>query len=56
MIAAGSGLAVGAAPSDAALEASLDAMASSGADHADLVLVFVSGVRSRARPPSPCSR
>ena len=43
MIAAGSGLAVGAAPSDAALEASLDAMASSGADHADLVLVFVSG-------------
>ena len=43
MIAAGSGLAVGAAAADAALEASLDAMASSGADHADLVLVFVSG-------------
>jgi len=43
VIAAGSGLAVGAAPSDAALEASLDALASSGADHADLALVFVSG-------------
>jgi small ligand-binding sensory domain FIST len=43
VIAAGSGLAVGAAPADAALEASLDAMASSGADHADLVLVFTSG-------------
>ena len=43
MIAAGSGLAVGAAPADLALEASLDAMAASGADHADLVLVFVTG-------------
>src|SRR5437867_2418249 len=30
-------------PAEDALEASLDAMASSGADHADLVLVFVSG-------------
>jgi len=43
VIAAGSGLAIGAAPADAALEASLEAMASSGVDHADLVLVFASG-------------
>ena len=42
MLAAGSGLAVGGAPDDAALEASLAALAASGAPHADLALVFVS--------------
>ena len=42
MLAAGSGLAVGGTPDDAALEASLDALAASGAEHADLALVFVS--------------
>ena len=49
MIAAGSGLAVGAAPADLALEASLEAMAASGADHADLALVFVTGDAYRPR-------
>jgi small ligand-binding sensory domain FIST len=42
VIAAGSGLAVG-APADAALEASLAAMAASGAEHADVVFVFAAG-------------
>ena len=42
MIAAGSGLALG-TPADAALEASLEAMAASGAEHADLAFVFVTG-------------
>ena len=42
MIAAGSGLAVGGA-ADAAREASLEAMAASGAEHADVVFVFVTG-------------
>jgi hypothetical protein len=40
VIAAGSGLAVGGAADDAALEASLDALAASGAERADLALVF----------------
>ena len=42
MIAAGSGLAVGGAPDDAALDASLDALAASGVERADVALVFVS--------------
>ncbi len=41
--AAGSGLAVGLPPADAALEASLAALAGAGADHADLALVFATG-------------
>ena len=41
MIAAGSGLAVGADPAAAALDAALEAMAASGSDRADLALVFV---------------
>src|SRR2546426_4981751 len=41
MIAAGSGLASGGAADSIALEASLEALARSGADHADLALVFV---------------
>ena len=41
--AAGSGLAVGAAADDAALEASLAALDASGADRADVALVFTSG-------------
>jgi small ligand-binding sensory domain FIST len=40
---AGSGLAVGLPPADAALEASLAALAGAGADHADLALVFATG-------------
>ncbi len=40
-IGAGSGLAVAPSPDDAALEASLAALASAGTDHADLALVFV---------------
>jgi small ligand-binding sensory domain FIST len=43
VIAAGSGLAVGAEPAAAALDAALEAMTASGADHADLALVFVTG-------------
>jgi small ligand-binding sensory domain FIST len=43
VIAAGSGLAVGRSPEDAALEASLRALSRSGHDHADLALVFVAG-------------
>jgi len=43
MTAAGSGLAVGAEPAAAALDAALEAMAASNADHADLALVFVAG-------------
>ena len=43
MIAAGSGLAVGGAADNAALEAALAAIERSGADHADLALVFVTG-------------
>ena len=43
MIAAGTGLAVGGAADNAALEASLEALERSGADHADLALVFVTG-------------
>jgi small ligand-binding sensory domain FIST len=43
MIAAGSGLTVGKAAEGAALEASLEALERSGADHADLALVFVTG-------------
>jgi small ligand-binding sensory domain FIST len=43
VIAVGSGLAVGRSPEDAALEASLAALARSGGDRADLVLVFVTG-------------
>src|SRR5262245_39013886 len=43
VMAAGSGLAVGADPAAAALDAALEAMAASGADRADLALVFVSG-------------
>ena len=42
MIASGSGLAVGGAPDDAALDASLDALAASGVERADVALVFVS--------------
>src|SRR2546428_3887210 len=41
MIAAGSGLASGGTADNIALEASLEALARSGADHADLALVFV---------------
>ncbi|OLC13975.1 MAG: hypothetical protein AUH29_11410 [Candidatus Rokubacteria bacterium 13_1_40CM_69_27] len=41
--AAGSGLAVGGSPADAALDASLEALARAGTDHADLVLVFATG-------------
>ncbi len=41
VVAAGSGLAVGLPPADAALEASLVALAGAGTDHADLALVFV---------------
>lgn len=40
---AGSGLAVGASPADAALEAALEALARAGSERADLVLVFVTG-------------
>src|SRR6266480_1049593 len=43
MVAAGSGLAVGGTADNAALEASLHALANSGADRADLALVFVTG-------------
>jgi small ligand-binding sensory domain FIST len=43
MIAAGTGLAVGGAADNAALEASLEAMERSGTDRADLALVFVTG-------------
>src|SRR6266850_6718591 len=43
MIAAGTGLAVGGAADNAALEASLEAIERSGADRADLALVFVTG-------------
>ena len=42
MTAAGSGLATGRAPAEAALEASLEALERSGATRADLALVFVS--------------
>jgi len=42
VIASGSGLAVGGAPDDAALDASLDALAASGVERADVALVFVS--------------
>ena len=42
MLAAGSGLSVAASPADAALEASLAALAAAGRDHVDLALVFVS--------------
>jgi len=40
---AGSGLAAGRAPGDGALEAALQALTASGADRADLALVFVTG-------------
>ena len=43
MIAAGTGIAVGGAADNAALEASLEALERSGADRADLALVFVTG-------------
>jgi small ligand-binding sensory domain FIST len=43
MIAAGSGLTVGKTADSAALEASLEALERSGAAHADLALVFVTG-------------
>jgi small ligand-binding sensory domain FIST len=43
MIAAGTGIAVGGAADNTALEASLEALERSGADHADLALVFVTG-------------
>ena len=43
MIAAGTGLGVGGAADNAALEASLEALERSGADRADLALVFVTG-------------
>jgi small ligand-binding sensory domain FIST len=43
VIHAGSGLAVGGAADNAALEASLQALERSGSDHADLALVFVTG-------------
>jgi small ligand-binding sensory domain FIST len=42
-LSAGSGIAVGASSDDVALDASLAALAASGADHADLALVFTSG-------------
>lgn len=42
MIAAGSGLALAASPPDAAIEASLAAVAAAGRDHADLAIVFAS--------------
>ena len=49
MIAAGTGLAIGGAADNAALEASLEAVERSGASRADLALVFVTGdARSRA--------
>src|SRR5262245_33193674 len=49
MIAAGTGLAVGGTADNAALEASLQALERSGADRADLALVFATGdVRARA--------
>jgi small ligand-binding sensory domain FIST len=49
MIAAGTGIAVGGAADNAALEASLEALERSGADHADIALVFVTGdVHTRA--------
>ncbi len=41
MIAAGSGLSVGRSPEDSALDASVQALAGSGSEHADLALVFV---------------
>lgn len=41
--AAGSGLAVGGSAADGALDAALEALARSGSDHADLVLVFATG-------------
>ncbi len=43
MIAAGTGLAVGGAADNAALEAALEAVERSGSDRADLALVFVTG-------------
>ena len=43
MIAAGTGLVTGRTADDAALDASLEALAQSGTDHADLALVFVTG-------------
>ena len=43
MIAAGSGLALAASSPDAAIEASLAALATAGRDHADLAIVFASG-------------
>jgi small ligand-binding sensory domain FIST len=43
MIAAGTGIAVGGAADNAALEASLEALEQSGTDRADLALVFVTG-------------
>jgi small ligand-binding sensory domain FIST len=43
VIAAGTGLAVGGTADNAALEASLQAVEQSGADHVDLALVFVTG-------------
>src|SRR5258705_1502998 len=43
MIAAGTGIAVGGAADNAALEASLEALERSGTDRADLALVFVTG-------------
>ena len=43
MLAAGTGLAVGGAADNAALEASLEAIERNGAGHADLALVFVTG-------------
>jgi small ligand-binding sensory domain FIST len=43
MIAAGSGLAVGDTADNAALDASIQALERSGADHADLALVFATG-------------
>jgi small ligand-binding sensory domain FIST len=49
VIAAGTGLAVGGATESAVLEASLEAVGRSGADRADLALVFVTGdARPRA--------
>jgi small ligand-binding sensory domain FIST len=48
MIAAGTGLAVGGTADNAALEASLQALEHSGADRADLALVFATG-EARAR-------
>jgi small ligand-binding sensory domain FIST len=47
--AAGTGISVGGAADNAALEAALQAIERSGSDHADLALVFVTGdVRARA--------